>query len=92
MKKFLTLGHQIVSIDDIKCIDIDSGIIFLKSGSMNELTEIKFLAEDVSGEVRKIIFKYLNVNLNLGKTNKFIDAWFNEDYIKHCNKRNKKKK
>ena len=92
MKKFLTLGRQIFSIDDIKYIDIDSGIIILKTGSMNESTEFQFLPKDVSGELRKSVFKYLNANLNLGKTNKWVDSWFNEDYIKHCNERTKKKK
>ena len=92
MKRFLTLGHQIYSIDDIKFIDIDSGIIILKSGSMNEAAEFQFLAEDVPGEGRKNVFKYLNANLNLGKTNKWIDNVFSEDYIKWCNERIKKKK
>ena len=92
MKKFLALGHQIFSTDDIRFIDIDSGIILLKTGSMNEATQFNFLAEDVPGEVRKKVFKYLNANLNLGKTNKWIDAAFNEDYIKCCNERTKKKK
>ena len=92
MKKFLTLGHQIFSIDDIKFIDIDLGIILLKTGSMNESDEFQFLPEDASGELRKRVFKYLNANLNLGKTNKWVDLCFNEDYIKHCNERTKNKK